>query len=52
MHPVASEVNRRPYDGSARQERARARHAATLDAAERLFLSGGYLAIAIARAAG
>ena len=45
MHPSDSPVkSRRPYDATARQEQARARRAAALDAAERLFLSGGYLA--------
>ena len=45
MHPPDTTVkSRRRYDATTRQEQARARREAALDAAERLFLSGGYLA--------
>ena len=56
MHPPDTTVkSRRTYDATARQEQARARRTAALDAAERLFLSGGYLGTSpedIASAAG
>jgi AcrR family transcriptional regulator len=43
MDPGQSTVKRRPYDGTGRRNQAERRRTAALDAAEHLFLTGGYL---------